>query len=56
MVSEVAWQRGTSDLEWLVLILVVVEDGLRARQMDSLLDSVLVLILVVVEDGLRDKD
>ena len=37
-----------------VLILVVVEDGLRGQQV-FLKEKIIVLILVVVEDGLREQ-
>ena len=40
-----------------VLILVLVEDGLRVlNPVDLFLDAILVLILVLVEDGLRGMD
>ena len=39
--------------QYLVLILVVVEDGLRLLQAIAVGEYAVVLILVVVEDGLR---
>ena len=54
MVSEAAEKAQKEAEAAAVLILVVVEDGLRVAQVLQLVDGAdIVLILVVVEDGLR---
>ena len=53
MVSETMEQYGYETITT-VLILVVVEDGLRVGSQNIFTKLAIVLILVVVEDGLRD--
>ena len=53
MVSE-SYETGSHSQVFQVLILVVVEDGLRVRVSRPFRSTLLVLILVVVEDGLRE--
>ena len=53
MVSEDPIYRNLQSTETLVLILVVMEDGLRAKDLETNGMPNPVLILVVMEDGLR---